>query len=366
MITSISKKEWAFLLYFLPLFAIKLLDITSASILLKLVGVICVLLFALNISQNQYKIQYFRLFVLLILYSAVLVFTSGKQGVFFSMLMLFSMYGINMNKHIYKVCFSVGVLFLVGACINAGNGSEVTRFMNGEWVTMVKRSNLLYVSYTAVLCLYLFMQQEQLTKLEFIAIVVISYCMYLYVGSRTGLGAIALLLVLIVLLKKTKCHKLGIIKYGCILSPLICMVFCVYSGLKYGKNPIWEVLNMMLQGRIEQNNAYLERYDIRLFGQHIYESTDVNDFWILDCAYLDMLICSGLLFALLWIVFNGLVIKYMYERKRMIAVSVLVMYAVYGISETFLPNCFLNMSFFIYGQYIYEHCHLQKNKQIRT
>ena len=47
-----------------------------------------------------------------------------------------------------------------------------------------------------------------------------------------------------------------------------------------------------------------------------------------------------------------IVIKSMYEQKRMIVVSILLMYAVYGITETFLPNCFLNMSFFIYGQYI--------------
>lgn len=349
---NIIKKEWIFLSYFIPLFAVKLLDITSDNMILKIIGVLCLGLLAFNITGIKYRIQSFRLFCVLIFFSIILVFTSGKQGIFFSVIMLFTMQGMQQNKRIYKVCFWVGLIFLIIACINGREGTEVSRFMNGEWNAMVKRSNLLYVSYVAIVSLYLFIREKQLRNSELVMIGVISYCMYLYVGSRTGLGAVIFLLILIFLLRGLRFDQFRIIKYGCALFPLICFLFCLFSGINYGKESFWDILNMMLQGRVEQNSAYLDRYDITLFGQHIYESTDVNDFWVLDCAYLDMLICSGLLFSFLWIVFNFIVIKSMYEQKRMIVVSILLMYAVYGITETFLPNCFLNMSFFIYGQYI--------------
>ena len=351
---TLIKSESIFLLYFLPLFAVKLLDITSDSIILKLTGVISCLLFALNVSQIKCQARLFYSFCILFCYAVILLFTSGKQGFLFSLIMLFVLQDVKQNKRIYKACFIVGLVFLVIACINAREGNEVTRFMNGEWITMVKRSNILYISYTAIVCLYLLIEEKHLVVKHILIVTIISYCMYLYVGSRTGFLAIMLMVCAIVLLNIPRLNKSKIMKYGCVLFPLICFLFCLFSGINYGNNPIWELLNMMLQGRIEQNSAYIERYDIKLFGQHIYESTDVNDFWVLDCAYLDMLICSGLLFLVLWIIFNMIVIKYMYEQNKIVAVSMLLMYAVYGISETFLSNSFLNMSFFIYGQYLYE------------
>lgn len=70
--------------------------------------------------------------------------------------------------------------------------------------------------------------------------------------------------------------------------------------MKYDEYSFLKILDMMLQGRIAQNNAYLDRYDIKLFGQHIYEGAENGDFWNLDCAYLDMLICEGLIFAVIY------------------------------------------------------------------
>ena len=51
--------------------------------------------------------------------------------------------------------------------------------------------------------------------------------------------------------------------------------------------------------------------------------------------------------------YDTALIKYMYNNNRMVEVAILVMYAIYGISETFLLNCFLNMSLFLYGEYLY-------------
>lgn len=52
--------------------------------------------------------------------------------------------------------------------------------------------------------------------------------------------------------------------------------------MKYDEYSFLKILDMMLQGRIAQNNAYLDRYDIKLFGQHIYEGAENGDFgtWI--------------------------------------------------------------------------------------
>lgn len=358
----LTKAEWAFCIYFLPLFALKLLDITSENWLLKGVGVLCVLGFFMCTLNMKYNAKLFRNFLLLLLYALILVFTTRKQGIFFSVVMLIGLNGIYAERRIYRICLFLGIFFLLVACWMNFKGSEVTRFVNGEWVAMIKRSNLLFVSFTAVLCLYLYIYKEQLTKKRLFFLALPCYLMYVYVGSRTGLLAVLFLLILIVFLRNQAIHDCLVIKYLCVLFPLVCLLFCIYSGLLYNDSPFLNLLDMMLQGRINQNSAYLERYDITLFGQPIYESTDVNDYWVLDCAYMDMLLCSGLLFTILWILLNMCTIHFFYKRNQMVEVAVLMMYALYGITETFLPNCFLNMSFFLFAQYLYRS--VQRNESI--
>ncbi len=245
------------------------------------------------------------------------------------------------------------MFFFIVACYLNKDGAEAVRFMNGEWVNMNKRSNILYVAFTALVCLYLLKYRDRLNNMRILGVVIVNYLIYLYVGSRTGVISIIFLVVMILLFRSQRFRRMKIIKYGCVFSPLICMIFSIVAGVKYDEYSFLKILDMMLQGRIAQNNAYLDRYDIKLFGQHIYEGAENGDFWNLDCAYLDMLICEGLIFAVLWIVVSTALIKYMYNNNRMVEVAILVMYAIYGISETFLLNCFLNMSLFLYGEYLY-------------
>lgn len=360
---QLTKEEGIFSIYFLPLFVLKILDITAGNWILKGMGASCVLIFFLCTLKTKYNIKIFRYFIWLLLYSMILILTTEKQGIFFSVVMLLSMYGIHNEQRIYKICFISGSIFFLIACLANSSGSETTRYVNGEWVTMLKRSNLLFVSFTAVLCLYLFINKEHLGKKRILSLCVISFFVYLYVGSRTGLLAICFLFASIILLQKQNIQKLLFVKYICLLFPLLCLLFCIYSGWQYNNSPLLNILDMVLQGRINQNNAYLERYDITLLGQPIYESTNADDYWVLDCAYMDMLICSGLLFTILWTILNICAIRFFYKRNDMIEVSVLIMYALYGITETFLPNCFLNMSFFLFARYLY--CTLsKKNKSV--
>lgn len=350
---KISTKELAFLVYFLPLFALKMLDITADNNLLKITAGGCFMSFAMYTFYMKFDGRLLKLFFLLLIYTVVLIFTCGKQGAFFSVVMLLAMKDINMDHKNYKICFWVGIVFFIVACYLNKNGTETVRFMNGEWVDMNKRSNILYVAFTALVSLYLLMYRNRLNNKRILGIAIVNYLIYLYVGSRTGIISIMFLVILILLFRNQWFKNLKIIKYGCVLSPLICMVFSIVTGLKYEEYSFLKILDMMLQGRIVQNNAYLERYDIKLLGQHIYEGAENGDFWNLDCAYLDMLICEGLIFAILWIVVSIALIKYMYDNNRMVEVAILVMYAIYGISETFLLNCFLNMSLFLYGEYLY-------------
>lgn len=350
-----TKSDYFFFIFFLPLFAAKFLDITAENYILMGLGVVSALFITIYLIQQRYTSSYIRLFTPLLLFTSVLVLTSGKQAAFFSVLMLMGMRKVDLDNKIFKVCFAVGIPFFLLA-IYLSHGEEAERFINGEWVTITKRSNIYFVGYSVLAVLYILKHRYNLKKKQILLVFITSIYMAYWCGSRTGLLVMILLISLVCLLKRDIVRKRFLIRWLCVYSPLYCMVISLCSAILYNNSPLLKVLDMVVQGRIYQNSIFYERYGISLFGNHIFEGRDASgSYWNLDCAYMDFLICEGLLFAILWIVATIAVIKYYYSKGRMVEVSILVMYAFYGLSETFLPNCFMNISLFLYGEYIYSH-----------
>lgn len=352
---KIKLKEFRFLVYFLPLFFLKLLNITAENQLFVVMAVICFAWATITFVKQKLETKTITVLLLLVILTSVLVITCGKQGAFFSIIMIILLYDIDNLKKIYKISFLVGILGVAfSGYLLLDRGEIGVRYINGEWITMFKRSNILAISCFAVISLWLFLQNEKKIKIsQFIILLWLGYGMYRYTGSRSGFLVLLVLLFLIFLFRFTFVQKNKIFRRLCILSPIIGMCISYLTALLYGKNSIVYILDNMLQGRIRLGKMYLDRYRVLLLGQKIYESSDPTNFWNLDCAYLDMLICYGAVFTILWIVSTCLVIKYLYKRERYIEVSVMVAYAVYGISETFLPNCFLNVSLFLYAEWLY-------------
>ena len=351
-----SRRDYFFFVFYLPLFAVKFLNITSDNIILVVMGVFSCLIISMWLACQKYTYSQFRLFAPLLLFSAVSVLTSGKQAFFFSVLMLMSMKNVSLDEKIFRVCYKVAIPCFIVTLIITRNGYEAERFINGEWVTIVKRGNILFVNFTALAVLYLFKNRNNIQKKHVFKVFIMSVFMSYWSGSRTGFLSMLILFFLLWAFKKRSFRKSVIIKYVCVYSPLYCMLICLYSAVMYESNPLLQITDMLMQGRISQNNMFYDRYGISLLGNRIFEGIDSNgDFWNLDCAYMDFVICEGLLFSIMWVFVTIAVIKFYYSKGKMLEVAILVMYSFYGISETFLPNCFLNVSLFLYGEYIYEH-----------
>ena len=77
---KISASELAFLVYFLPLFALKMLDITADNNLLKITAGGCFILFAMYMFYMKFSNRLLKFFLLLLIYTVILIFTCGKQG----------------------------------------------------------------------------------------------------------------------------------------------------------------------------------------------------------------------------------------------------------------------------------------------
>lgn len=351
---NVKLKELRFLIYFIPLFFLKLLNITAENKLLMASSILCFFVLIICFFRQKIEIKKFQVLMILAIYTAMLVITCGKQGAFFSVVMVLALYDMEDTRRVLRISFWIGLIGVAVSCYIERNGSEQIRYIGGEWTTIFKRSNILYISYTAVLCIRLLLHKtEKVRIIEIFVMAALGYGMYKYTGSRTGFLAMLVLMILLYLFRFNIVQQNKLFKYACIGSPFIGLFFSYITAWLYGREDIIYVIDNMMQGRLRQGKLFLNKYNLKLFGQKIYESSDAANFWNLDCAYLDMLICYGIIFTVIWIVFSSIVIKYLYDRGRYIEVSIVVMYAIYGISETFLPNCFLNVSIFLYAECLY-------------
>lgn len=351
---KITLREYRFLLFFLPVFFLKFLDFSASDKIFVITSIVCFVIMVIGIVQEKYAWTKLLFFCMLVVYTGVLVITCGKQGAFFSAVTIMALDKINPKRNIYKCLLWAGTIGMLLSCYMQRKGILTIRYIGGEWTEVYKRSNILSVYLLALICLYLYAQEsKRLSLYKIFIIAVLTYAMYKYTGSRTGLISLVVLLTLLISFRYKLFYKNVIIKWLCIISPLIGMISSFFCSYQYGKWPIINTLNSMLQGRLALGKKFLDRYELKLLGQHIFESTDQSNYAVLDCAYLDMLICYGVLFALLWLLVSCITIKYLYERERYIEVATIIAYAVYGISEAFLPNCYLNVSIFLYAECIF-------------
>ena len=314
---KLKVKEFRFLLFFLPIYFCKLLNITPSNKWFVLLSIMCFTSLVYGSCKKKISGKIFCILMVLALYTGLMVFTCGKQGPFFSVMIILALHGIEDKRRIYKVSFWVGIIAVLVSCYIERNGAIGVRYIGGEWTEVYKRSNILYISFVAVVSFYIFLIKEKKMEIwRLLAILFIGYAMYKYSGSRTGLVIIVL---------------------------LVLMLFAFR----------FKAFDNMLQGRIRLGSLYFDRNDISIFGQHLYHNYSPNDFWNLDCAYYYMLLGYGLIYTIVWLWLSCKLIKYLYDRNRFFEVAVMVIYAVYGMTETFLPNGFLNASIFLYAEYLY-------------
>lgn len=350
----IKKNDFLFLLYFLPLFIAKLLMFDTSSNVLKIVAFVSFSFFCVQLSREKFKKKEFQMWILLGSFLSLLVFTCGKEGALFSFITLLSMRYTNIVKN-KKIMFWVGLICVVICIYTVRDARIVMRYNNGSWVETSKRSNIAFICYFAVTNLYLLAyKKHNIKNIMFIGLV--SACMYKYTGCRSGFICAFVLIIMLLLYKVKWFYRSKFVRLIICSLPSICYISSILIVYLYKKGNIFAVIiNNYLQGRLRLGRIFLDIYKPKLFGQVIFESNSASNFLMLDSAYLDMYLCYGVIFSALWLVITTYTIIWLYRKEEYIGISVIISYVVFGMTETFLPNCFLNPSILLYGECILDH-----------
>jgi len=349
-IIQITSTELFILLFYIPIFFLKLLNILSNNILLQAVSIVSAIFVVLLALKRKYSFRELLFWLVIFLLSGIVMLCSKKQGLFFTVLLIFAMRDTEYKK-LVNVLFVVAILGVLLSMYFNREATASVRYINGAWTIIYKRSNILYVAFFALSTLFLMRNSQKLSIVVIVINFILSTIMYYYSGSRSGLYVSLFLTVILILFKIKFLQNKKVVHILCALFPTLCFIFSVYSGVRYGKDSWLNDLNTLLQGRIAQNSIFLEEYDIKFFGQYIFEHGG-SVYRVLDCTYIDMLLAYGGLVSVVWCFISYKVILNLCRQKRFVEVAIILAYAIYGLTETFLPNCFLNLSLLIYSDYI--------------
>jgi len=359
---KIKNNDLLFLLYYIPLFFVKLLTFDRSTNILKVVAICSFTVFVLRlIAEKTYSKKEMLVWLSAGLFLSLLVITCGKEGALFSLIAIICMRKTNINKNM-SILFYIGIIG-VALCMYMTRDTRYTiRYVGGAWVSMIKRSNIAFISFFAVINIYLITYRKLNCK-KIIVISLLSYAIYKYTGCRSGIICVMILLIMLIGYRWSWFRKSRMIKSLVIMMPFICFVISVYLVYLYDHgNRIAVLINNSLQGRLRQGSLFFTRYTPRLFGQKLAENFSTNNYFVLDSTYLDMFLCYGILFTAMWIILSCAVLKWLYKKGNYIGIAILVSYSVFGITETFLPNCFLNPSLLLYGKYILEKLDISDDK----
>jgi hypothetical protein len=127
-----------------------------------------------------------------------------------------------------------------------------------------------------------------------------------------------------------------------------CFLIRILPAVLYDKIPNLRAVDELLQWRITFSRHYLMTYPVNLFGNNLN-----SDVIVLDNGYVELLINYGLIFTILYAA-AYIIISYRYLKKKMYRELLLIVcFSIYGITEAFIPNLFVNISLIFLGELLF-------------
>ncbi|RYL93956.1 hypothetical protein [Sporolactobacillus sp. THM19-2] len=171
---------------------------------------------------------------------------------------------------------------------------------------------------------------------------------YFITFSRTSLICTILFIILFVLNEKTELLQKSYAKITLLLSVPITFILGVLPAILYKDSKFYNLLNDVLANRLIQGHYYIEKYGISIFGQPMPLSIEIMnpktnwmEHWVVDSAYLRILIQHGILVLFIAFLFVAVKSTLFARRDMMIELSIVVVGLLYGVFERYAYNLFI-------------------------
>lgn len=281
--------------------------------------------------------------------------TTGKTGILLSVMLMIAVKDSDREKLIelilklWAVCISIMIIL-----VSLGIVTDKVVSENGKtWHGMGYRTgNLFNATVVILFILYLYYRKTKLTFWEITFVLFSNFVVYKFSASRTGLimGVFAVLLACLLKLAQENRRILKMIMAGLcagifivVLSSFIIPV--LYDG-DWGSNRFPNVVNRAMTGRIQHAKTVMTSDPVTLFGN----TGELTAF--IDNAYVFLVMKYGIAVSVMICVVYFLAVKSMVNREDIYAVYVVSLFVVFGFTEQFFINSFMNYSFLFVGNEI--------------
>ena len=220
-----------------------------------------------------------------------------------------------------------------------------------RWGMGQPHPNVLHISYLLLLLFIMYHLREKFNWKICLAMFAGNCYIFMYSASYTGFAITTVYLAANLYWKfRGKFGKIEKIACECFFP--LCVLVSVAGPLVI-KGRMFDIINKLLNARFYLSSLFLERENIKLFGNNIGSLTSAVK--TMDCSYVYGLIAYGVLFFGAMIVgYTGLIHKYVKEQKNLELLMIFALLAA-GLTEPFLFNTsFKNISFLFMGAYLFE------------
>lgn len=337
---KINFQNIIFISYFLCLISDVFDAISRVQPLLNILDIFSILFIGVYIlksfleSKKQYIKDNFLLLIFLFLTIVTALVSKNRTLIKLGFLLLcFKSVDFDsfIKKDIYIRTFLVMAMMIMYLFGLTDNGILEYRngFMRNSFGMGHPNSFAFYLSIIFMEFTYLDYKKSEKSTLKSI-LVAIAFLVfnYFFLGSRTNIILIVLAEAFILIT-----NKFDFVKFIDKILPFLFVFFLVISYLLCNfyteNNNFLMILNKLLSNRLYLTNVILDNYDITLLGNNIIK----DSFYILDNAYMNILIRYGLLVSVCFsILFYKSFLKLIKENK--ILLIILAILLIFGLSES--------------------------------
>lgn len=341
--------ESLYLVFLFAVVAMSTLGYTSSNFLYKIVVVLGGLFAAVKLLLQRYSAKYLVISLFLLGLGFIEIVTSKRVTIFLTVLLLIAAKGISEKRImstfltakisglILMICFVALGIFKVQKHLYYKMSSEsyIQRIViNGSGTTV------LHLSVITCFILFFYLKRGKV-NFTFYILYFLCNCFAFRVSYSTMgflVGFISLLL--FGALEYSRYIRRRFISFAWFYIPLFILSTLIVS-LMYSRVAFVNQLDRFFQGRIYYNHYFLTNYPFSIFGVGML--SDEGNF---DNSYVYVWVVYGALtFSLL---FGALqvVIKDRMSRLDWVAIAVIFVYLLAGISESFYPSAAVNPSLF--------------------
>jgi len=360
ILSKLKKSDIEYYLFFIIMECGEAFNIGSSNKIFLAFAMLGILFFIYKFAATKYNYKELFIVIALGILGILIYYSTKKAGGILSIMAIMGLKDVDIKK-LFKFSLYIRItsffLLMSLTVFHIIQNTRITNIRGND--TIIRYSmgfshpNQFHLAYIIILLLCIYIYYDKLGFMHITLLGVINILAYTKSFSRTSafIGFLAIFMLIwfksIYFMKLKHVICIGIIPFGFLIS--------LIPALLYNKIPNLRTIDSILQWRITFSKHYLESYPLKLFGNNL-----SGDSIVLDNGYVELVINYGLFFTFLYVT-AYMILSYRCVKRRMYPELLLIVcLSIYGITEAFIPNLFVNISIIFFGELIFNNYKKQR------